>query len=112
MIPTEHPANAASTSKTGLFATLRGPFSAKGSGASSRRLILSVLATTLGALAFTTAPALAAPPTPSVVVGEVTATEATLDGVLSPKATPPVEDGTYEFLYKGSETEGEGGTKR
>jgi hypothetical protein len=59
--PTEHIAKSASTSKTGLFATLRGLLSVRGTGASSRRLPVSVLATTLGALAFTASSALATP---------------------------------------------------
>jgi hypothetical protein len=65
-------------------------------------LILSVLATTLGALAFTAAPALAAAPeAPSAVTVEsITATTANLRGVLNPGtlAEPP-QEGTYEFIY-------------
>ena len=71
MKPTEHIAKSASTPKAGLVATLCAVFHVRGSGASkighgdgasktSGRLILSLLATMLGALAFTTAPALAA----------------------------------------------------
>jgi hypothetical protein len=101
--PTEQFAKSASTSKAGLFASLRGQLHVKGSGALSSRLILSVLAIVLGALAFTTAPALAAglenPVTgaPSVVKAET----ATLNGVLSP-ASPGEVGSTYEFLYKAS----------
>jgi hypothetical protein len=111
---------------TGFFAMLGGLLGVQGTSASKSSLmkgsgaskiglwlVLSVLGTALGALAFTAAPALAAAPeTPELTVEAVTAREATLDGVLNPKATPAVEDGTYEFLYKASETEGEGGTKR
>jgi DNA-binding beta-propeller fold protein YncE len=59
--PIETVANPASTPRVGLFAVLCVLFHVKGTGASktSRRPILSVLAMTLGALAFTTAPALA-----------------------------------------------------
>lgn len=35
---------------------------------------------------------------------EVMATTATLHGVLDPKATGPVEGGTYEFVYRESTT--------
>jgi hypothetical protein len=55
---TGHNANIASSSKTGPFATLRGLLHAKGIGASTR-LILPVLATVLGALAFSATPSLA-----------------------------------------------------
>ena len=71
VIPTQTIAKPASTPKTGLFPTLCAFLHLNGSGApkialgtgtpkAGRWLILSVLATTLGALAFTTAPALAA----------------------------------------------------
>jgi hypothetical protein len=83
----------------------------KGTGApkNSRRLILSVLATTLGALAFTAAPALAAAPeAPTLAVEEpVRATEAIVHGVLNPGKTGEpgtYEMGTYQFLYKASKT--------
>jgi hypothetical protein len=59
---TEHIASAASTSKAGRFATLGGLPRVQGSGVSSRRCalaVLSLLAATLGALLFSTAPALA-----------------------------------------------------
>ncbi len=71
MRATEHPADPASTSKSGL-ATLRGllhvggiaaPKTGSGTDAPSRRRALAAsaaLAATLGALAFTSAPALAA----------------------------------------------------
>jgi hypothetical protein len=62
--PTAQFAKSASTAKTGRFATLGALLHVRGSGASkpsSRRLVLSVLATTLaGALSFSAAPALAA----------------------------------------------------
>jgi hypothetical protein len=125
MSPTEQTAIKLSAA-TGFFAMLGGLLRIQGrsapkislmngSGASkiSLWLVLSVLATALGGLAFTAAPALAAAPeTPELTVEAVTATEARLHGVLSPKARRPVGDGRYEFLYKASETEGEGGTKR
>jgi len=74
-----------------------------------RRLILSVLATTIGALAFSAAPALAAQEKPEVSSVEDTtavvatpSTEALLHGVLNPAGTG--EEGTYKFLYKESKT--------
>ncbi len=58
---------------------------------SPRRLVISAFATTLGALAFTTAPALAATPpeAPVTVAGPVTGTSAVFEGTLNPhsKAT-------------------------
>jgi hypothetical protein len=70
----------------------------------ARRLTLSVLATTLGALAFTAAPALAALETPEKeAVSAVTATTAHVSGVLNPKATGGVEGGFYGFFYGLSE---------
>jgi hypothetical protein len=75
----------------------------------ARRLILSVFATTLGALAFTAAPALAAAPeTPETgKASAITATTATLEGgVLNPHATGEV--GEYEYRFRVSETECEG----
>jgi hypothetical protein len=68
----------------------------------ARRLTLSLLTTTLGSLAFTAAPALAAAPeTPELTVGSpVKASEATFLGILSPAASAPNEGGTYKFLYK------------
>jgi hypothetical protein len=71
MITTEHNAKPIATPKSGLFATLCGLLHIQGTGAPKsgqgigafevgHRLILAGLATTLGVLAFTTAPALAA----------------------------------------------------
>ena len=114
MKPTEQNTKTPRTA-TGLFALL-GAFSrvigtgalkaSQGSGASktSRRLILSVLATTLGALAFTAAPVLAATPeTPESGKAEpVTATTAVLHGVLNPGAKG--EGGSYQFSYAPSAT--------
>jgi len=98
--------------KTGLFAVLCGFLRVKGTGAPkiALRLVLAVLATMLGVLAFTVAPALAAAPeTPETgEPTEVTATTATLNGVLNPGGAG--ELGTYEFLYKASQTECEGGS--
>jgi hypothetical protein len=71
----------------------------KGASAPARRLILSVLATTVGALAFTAAPALAAAPeapvteAPSPIAG----TTATFKGELIPGAT--TEKVSYHFAY-------------
>lgn len=61
-------------------------------------------------LAVGAAPAVAAPPeAPEVTVeSPVPATTATLHGILNPKAAG--EGGTYEFLYKASATECEGGS--
>jgi hypothetical protein len=65
----------------------------------ARRLILAVLAVALGVLASTSAVALAAAPeTPEVGVESITATTVTLHGVLNPKASGPVEEGTYQFV--------------
>jgi hypothetical protein len=108
---TEHLAKTPWTA-TGLFAMLRGVLRAKGSGAPkiALRLVLAVLATMLGVLAFTVAPALAAAPEAPETgePTEVTATTATLHGVLNPGG--PGEPGTYEFVYKASSTECEGGS--
>jgi hypothetical protein len=119
--PTEHIANPASTPKTGLVATLRGLLHVEGTSAGGRalnpskgsgaptRLILSVFATTLGALAFTSVPALAAAPEKPETLGPslVTSTTATLNGVLNPNAVGEV--GGYEFLYNASTTKCAGG---
>jgi hypothetical protein len=61
-------------------------------------------------LLFASTPALAAPPeTPEVAVeSPVPATRAVVRGVLNPQAAG--EGGTYEFLYKASKTECEGGS--
>ena len=114
MKTTEHIANTASMPKTGLFATLSAFPHLEGTGARStgpvklvKLALFSLPALVLASLAFTAAPALAAgPEAPKTepVVG-VTATAATFEGVVSPEATVfPVEAGTYEFLYKESET--------
>ncbi len=60
------------------------------------------LCTLVGGLVFASASALAvAPETPELVVEQpVHATEATLHGVLNPKAIAPSEAGSYEFRYK------------
>jgi hypothetical protein len=84
----------------------------------ARRVIQAALALAgvlVGVLVLVCAPALAAPPeAPSAVVVEsIKATEATVHGVLNPgKAGAPgtYETGTYEFIYKESKTECEGGS--
>jgi hypothetical protein len=68
---------------------------------SARRLILPVLATTLGVLVFASAPALAAAPEKPETIepaNSVTATTATFEGVLNPKAAVAAEAGWY-FAY-------------
>jgi hypothetical protein len=70
----------------------------------ARRLTLSLLATSLAALAFTAAPALAALETPEKeVVSAVTATTAHVSGVLNPNAGAGVEGGFYGFQFGVSE---------
>jgi hypothetical protein len=70
----------------------------------ARRLTMSALATTLGALAFTAAPALAALEAPEKeAVSAVTARTAHVSGVLNPKASSGVEGGFYGFFYGLSE---------
>jgi hypothetical protein len=79
----------------------------------ARRLVLSLLATTLGALAFAVAPALAAAPeTPETgKASAVTATTAMLeDGVLNPGAAGEVGEYEYRFRVSETECEGEGST--
>jgi hypothetical protein len=76
--------------------------------------IMVVCCVLLGWLLWACAPALAAPPeAPSAVVVEsIKATEATVHGVLNPGKTGApgtYETGTYEFIYKESKTECEGG---
>jgi hypothetical protein len=112
---TEHIASPASTPKAGLFASLRGLLRVQGSGAlniNARRLVVSVVVTALGALAFAVPALAAAPETPSpVTVESVKASEATFRGVLNPtKEGGPgtYELGTYEFLYRKSPTECKG----
>jgi hypothetical protein len=71
-------------------------------------LILSVLATTLGALVFSAAPALAAAPEkPELTVEDTTAVvgtpsvEVRLHTIINPKVVVfPVEEGKYHFVYK------------
>jgi hypothetical protein len=70
----------------------------------ARRLILAAVASLgvlAGVLALSAAPVLAATPeTPETGKASlVTATTATLNGVLNPKAATPVAPGEYEFLY-------------
>jgi hypothetical protein len=84
------------------------PKISRGSGTPSRRLVVSLIATILGALAFTAAPALAAQEKPELAAEDSTAvvatpsTEALLRGVLNPAGAG--EPGTYRFLYKASKT--------
>jgi hypothetical protein len=69
----------------------------------ARRLILAVLAVAFGVLASTSTVAFAAAPeTPEVTVESITAAAVTLHGVLNPKAIGPVEEGTYQFVYRPS----------
>jgi hypothetical protein len=130
--PTGNIAKSASTPKPVLVATLRGLLHVKGNGASKtgwRGSLISVsragrtfhplsrlkccvpalLCAVVGLLVFTTAPALAAAPeVPGRLEAKpVAATTATLRGVLNPGAVGEV--GSYEFLYKRSATECEGG---
>jgi hypothetical protein len=76
----------------------------------ARRLILAAVASLgvlAGVLALSAAPVLAAtsetPETGKATL--VTATTATLNGVLNPNATVPVEPGEYEFVYGASSAE-------
>src|ERR1700728_3882396 len=71
---------------------------------------IAVLGATIGVLVFTTAPAVAAPETPAnEKVKEVTATTATFEGELNPKAPPTgAEPGEYTFEYAQSEENCEG----
>ena len=76
----------------------------------ARRLVLPVFATALGVLMCMSVPAMAAAPEVPETIGPaqaVTATTATLEGALNPKAAG--ELGEYEFLYRASATECEGG---
>jgi hypothetical protein len=114
--PTERNAQKPST-KTGIFAPLTSPLGAQGIGTSKigqrsgvplrRRalVIVAALATTLGVVAFTAAPALAAAPETPVTEtpNPIAATTATLKGVLNPNETG--EAGTYEFVYRPSSSE-------
>ena len=65
----------------------------------ARRLVLSIFATVVGVLMFSSAPALAAPPEAPVTgkATAVTATSALLGGVLNPHAAG--EAGFYYFVY-------------
>jgi hypothetical protein len=74
------------------------------------RVVLFVLATALGAVAFSAAPAFAAAPeAPTIEVPSRTPTTVLLEGVVEPNGGAfPVEPGTYEFLYKKSASECEG----
>jgi hypothetical protein len=74
---------------SGLFAMLRGPLRGKGNGAPkiAPGMVLSVLITTLGALVFTAAPAVAALEAPKVSeqsVQDVSSTSATLSAQVNP----------------------------
>jgi hypothetical protein len=97
--------------ETGFLATLRGLLHAQGSGVPWRPRALTMvatLATALGALAFMSGPALAAPEAPQTLAPAFTASSATLVGVLNPgKEGGPgtYEIDTYRFLYKKSGTE-------
>jgi hypothetical protein len=76
-----------------------------------RRLTLAFLCAVVGMLGLTDAAALAAAPeTPETTspAADITATTATLDGVLNPNGMG--EPGTYEFLYEASATECEAGS--
>jgi hypothetical protein len=74
---------------------------------------LIFLCALIGVLLVSSAPALAAAPeAPEVTVeSPVHAETANLRGILNPNAKAPSEAGTYEFLYKASKTECEGGGK-
>lgn len=77
---------------------------------SARRSLYSLFVVVVGVLAFATAPALAAPlEAPELTVESVTATTATLHGVLNPNAESGA--GTYEFIYKQGKAGCTGGTK-
>ncbi len=108
-------AKSASTPSTGLCALLSNLLRVVGTGAhktgnsgvawAPRRLGLASLLATLGALAFASAPALAAAPeAPEVSVETpVHATEAIFHGVVNPVAAAfPLEAGTYQFVYRPS----------
>jgi hypothetical protein len=118
--PTERSTRSASTPKTGGFAMLPALLASRGTGAPSfsrrtRPASLALLAglLALSSLGLTASPAFAAAPEapttePAVAV---TSTTATVEGVLDPAASAfPVEPGTYEFLYKESETTCTGGS--
>jgi hypothetical protein len=126
--PAEHNANTASTPKSGIFALLCALLGVGGTRASkitqgtptpktTRRLLLPVLVTTLGALAFTAFPGMAlaaAPETPETGKANpasITATTATLeDGVLNPSAAGEVGEYEYRFRVSATECEGESST--
>jgi WD40-like Beta Propeller Repeat len=76
----------------------------------ARRLLCSLFVVVAGVLVFASAPALAAPlEAPELKVESITATSATLHGVLNPKTVSGA--GTYEFLYKQGKAGCTGGTK-
>lgn len=76
----------------------------------ARRLLCSVFVMVVGVLVLSSAPALAAAPeAPSLELSGRGATEVSLRGVLYPGAMG--EAGTYEFLYKQSAGECDGGSK-
>ena len=118
--PIETVAKSASTPKIGLFAVLRALSRVKGicaskvsrgSGAPSHvRIAVAFLLTTVAALAFASAPALAvAPETPTLTVESKVpspsspSTEAVFHGVLNPSAATG-EPGEYAFLYKAGQS--------
>jgi hypothetical protein len=71
---------------------------------SPRALLVPVLATMLGALAFAAVPAFASKPeTPEISgVFEVRSTNARVFGVLNPNALAPGKAGTYQYVYRPS----------
>ena len=81
----------------------------------ARRLALTipaVLFVLVGVLAWASAPVLAAAPEepgPVTLVAPVGATNASVEGILSPQAEG--HPGTYEFLYNASKTECKGGSR-
>src|ERR1700690_2340279 len=78
----------------------------------AHRLVFSTLAAVLGALVFASAPALAAVETPETgSASAVTAHTATLEGgVLNPNKAGEVTEYEYEYLYKASASECQGGS--
>ncbi len=77
----------------------------------ARRVILSIFAPTLAALALIATPAFAAAPeTPELTVKPIFASIAVFNGTLSPKGKVRAE-GTYRFLYRASKTECVGGSE-
>jgi hypothetical protein len=106
-------ANADEASASGRCVTVV-PVSLRVRGAAPRaasRVLLSVFALALAALALIATPAIAAAPeTPELTVKPIFASIAVFNGVLSPKGKVPAE-GTYKFLYSASKTECVGGSE-